>query len=125
MGPRRKYRNVPGCLGVWADVPRLKTGKNIVASWKNVDLWSETRLKAEMEVLQRGTKAVSWAPGGGRKRLWVVLKKNNYLGIADSGKNPNNVPIRKQKQGLFMKKGRGTIITSVKRRHFYWCREAK
>lgn len=95
-----------------------------------MDLRSETRSKGEMEVLQWGPKAVfnvtstSRAPAEERKRLWVVLKKNNDLGIPDSGRNPNNVPIKKQKQGVFMRQGRGTI-TSVEERHFYWYREAK
>lgn len=56
-----------------------------------------------------------------RQQNLFEIKKNSYSGITDSGRNPNSVPIRRQRQGVFMKKGRGTII-SIEGRLFYWCR---
>lgn len=56
----------------------------------------------------------------GNKHLFEIKKKNGYLGNIDSDKSPNNVPIRRQRQGVFMRKRRGTI--TIEGRHFYRCR---
>ena len=49
------------------------------------------------------------------------IKKNSYGRSTDSDRNPDSVFIRRKREGLFMIKGRGTIM-SIEGRHFYWCR---
>ena len=52
----------------------------------------------------------------GNKYLFEVFNKC-CLGSTDSGRNPNNIPIRRQRKGVFIRKGRRTI-TSIEERHF-------
>lgn len=49
--------------------------------------------------------------------VYKEINKNNYAGIINSGRSPNNIPVRRQN----MRKGRG-IITSIEGRPLYWCR---
>lgn len=44
----------------------------------------------------------------GSKHLFEI-PKTGYWGSTDSGRNPNSVPTRRWRQGLFMRKGRRTI----------------
>lgn len=48
--------------------------------------------------------------------------KNSYSGSTDPGRSPNSVLIGRQRRGVLMRKGRGTI-TSIKGRHFSWHRQ--
>lgn len=38
-----------------------------------------------------------------RQHALIEIKKNNYLGITDSGRSPNIVPPMKQRQGVFLR----------------------
>lgn len=49
------------------------------------------------------------------------INKNCYLEHTDSGKSPYSFLIRRQRQCMLMRRGRGTI-TSIEGRQFYWCR---
>lgn len=56
-----------------------------------------------------------------RQETFFDIDKNSYLGHTDSGRSPNGVLIRRQRQLEFMRKERGTII-SIEGSHFYWYR---
>lgn len=47
------------------------------------------------------------------------VRRNDYLGRTDLGRNPNSILIMGRSQGGFATKGRG-IITWIERRNFYW-----
>ena len=56
----------------------------------------------------------------GNKPLFELLK-NSYSGSTELHRSPSRVLIRRQRQRIFIRKGRGTI-TSAEGRHFYGCR---
>ena len=52
----------------------------------------------------------------GNKHLFEI--NNGYSGCIDLRRSPDNAPVRRQNEWVFMRKGRGTI-TSAEGRHLY------
>lgn len=57
----------------------------------------------------------------GNKHLFEI-KTNSDSGSSDSSRSTNIVPVTRQRQGVFTKKGRGTIALIEGKHFFYRCR---
>lgn len=56
----------------------------------------------------------------GNKHLFEIQKNSySYSGCTDLDRNSSSVPIRKGRQGIFMRKGKGTISSVEVCRYFY------
>lgn len=94
---------------------------------RNARVWKENRERQGVGETHatsphRGVNLKIKAEVRGNKHL-SEIQKNSESGSVDSGRNLDSIPVRSQRQGVFMGKGRGAI-PSVEGRRFSGCGSA-